>query len=129
MSMAKRVTAITLVLTMLFSMFASTASAASSVSFKNVSYKTYTVKTKNAPWYTFKGQKITVENTGSTSMAVHIYKNGVTYKSLVNLKPGKSHTFSLGTNTTYTLALTPHHLSGGKISGYVSSNKYVSSVK
>ncbi len=129
MTMAKRFTAISLVFVMLFSLFASTAAAAASVSFRNVSSKTYTVKTKNAPWYTFKGQKITVENTGSTSMAVHIYKNGVVYKSLVNLKPGKSHTFSLAKNTTYTLALTPHHLSGGRISGYVSSNKYVSSVK
>ncbi len=130
MTATKKFTAIALVFVMLFSMFASTAAAASAVSCRNVSSKVYTVKTKKAPWYTFKGQKITVENTGSTSITIFIYKsNGVMYKNLVNLKPGKSHTFSLKENATYSLQLTPHAMSGGRISAHVSSNKYVSSVK
>lgn len=129
MTIAKRFTAVALVFVMIFGYAATIASAASSVSFRNVTSKTYTVKTGNAPWYTFSGQKVTVENTGDTSVHVIFYKNGVKNKEVVNLKPNKSHTFRLSANTTYTLALTKHYASTGKISCYISSNKYVKSIK
>lgn len=129
MTVAKRLSAIALVFIMLFSFTATSASAASPVSFSNVTSKTYTIKTKKAPWYTFAGQKVTVENTGSRTVTVIVYKNGAIYKQVTCLKPGKDTTISLKANTTYTLAITPHYSSYGKIACYISSNKYVSSIK
>lgn len=131
MIITKRLSAIVMVFVMLFSFSSVSASAAKAVSFSNASSKTYTVKTKTAPWYSFwYGQKVTVENTGSTTMTVIVYKpNGAIYGQVTSLKPGKEHTFSLKANSTYTLAITPHGWSGGRVSGYVSSNKYISSVK
>ena len=130
MTLAKRLSAIAMVFVMLFSFSSVSASAANAVSFRNVTSKTYKVKTKNAPWYTFAGQKLTFENTGSRSVTVIVYNsNGSIYKQVTCLKPGKEHTFKLKANSTYTLAIAPHYSTYGKISGYVSSNKYVSSVK
>ncbi len=128
--MTKRISTFIVACLLLFSMLAMPSSAASTVSYKNVTAKTYTVKTKNAPWYKFQGQKITVENTGSRAVTVIVYKtNGAIYKQVTCLKPNKSTTLSLKANSTYTLAITPHYSDYGKISGCVSSNKYVSSVK
>ena len=130
MTITKRISIIAMVLTMLFSFNTVSASAASPVSFVNSASKVYTVKTKNAPWYTFAGQKITVENTGTKSMTVIVYNsNGSVYKQVTCLKPGKETTFGLKANKTYKLALTPHYSVSGGISAYITSNKYVSSVK
>lgn len=132
MAITKRLSAFALVLMMLFgfSSMSMSASAANPVSFSNVTSKTYTVKTKKAPWYTFAGQKVTVENTGSRSVTVIVYKsNGAIHKQVTCLKPNAKTTISLGANSTYKLAITPHYSGYGKISGYISSNSYVSSVK
>lgn len=130
MTITKRLSAIAMVFVMLFSFSSTSASAANAVSFRDASSKVYTVKTKKAPWYTFAGQNITIENTGSTSMTIFIYNsNGSMHSNLINLKPGKKHKFSLKANKTYSVQITPHAWSGGRISGYVTSNKYVSSVK
>lgn len=130
MTVAKHLSAIALMFIMIFSFNTANASAAKAVSFNNVTSKTYTIKTKNAPWYTFAGQKVTVENTGSRSVTVIVYKpNGAIYKQVTCLKPGKETTLSLAANATYTLAITPHYSSYGKIACYISSNKYVASVK
>ena len=130
MTLTKKLSAIAMVFVMLFSFTATSASAASPVSFSNTTSKVYTVKTKKAPWYTFSGQKVTVENTGSRSVTVIVYKpNGAVYKQVTCLKPGRESTFSLGANSTYTLAITPHYTSYGSISCYIESNSYVSSIK
>ena len=129
MAIARKISSIFIVLALLFSVSTTTVQAAGTAYFSKASYKCYTVKTKKAPWYSFSGQKITVNNTGNTAMTVIVYKNGNVYKQLTCLKGGKSHTFSLGANTTYTISMTPHWSTGGPISGNVSSNKYVSSVK
>ncbi len=130
MTITKRISVFLVALLALFCTTGISSMAASPVSFSNVTSKTYTVKTKNAPWYTFAGQKVTVENTGSRAVTVIVYKtNGAIYKQVTCLQPGKSSTISLGTNATYKLAITPHYTSYGKISAYISSNKYVSSIK
>lgn len=130
MTFTKRLSAIALVFLMLFSLPTNSASAASPVSFSNTTSKVYTIKTKNAPWYTFAGQKVTVENTGSRAVTVIVYNsNGSIYKQVTCLKPGKDTTLSLKADKTYTLAITPHYSTYGKIACYISSNEYVSSVK
>lgn len=126
----KRILAVVLVCVMLASSFAMIASAAGNKSFSGTS-AVCTVKTKSKPWYVFwDSPKITVKNTGSRTVTVIVYKsNGAIAKQVTALGAGKSSTISLDPHTTYTVGITPHYANYGRISGTVSGNGYISSVK
>jgi len=128
MKRASRIIALILVLVTVFSLLTIVASA-------SCYYGTnarYTVKTGSRPWYSILPATIVVENDGNSTMSVYIQNSqGQLVSILTSLKSGKSHTFSLKPNQTYTVYWVGNTLSGGsyKASGYISSGRYISSIK
>ena len=123
-----RIIAIVLLLACLFALTATIAFAATSKSGTNI---VATVTTGKRPWYSLLNAKVTVKNTGNTPMTINVEdENGRLVSTLTNLKAGKSHTFTLKTNSTYRIYWSGNSLAGSwQARGTITAGRYVTDIR
>ena len=128
MKKTKRIIAAILTLAILTSLFLTVAIAGGYKSGTNV---VATVKTGKAPWYCFfLKPQVKVTNTGSSTMTINVEdSNGRLVKTISSLKPGKSTTISLSSNSTYTIYWCGNSWSGTyKATGTIEAVRYIKSI-
>lgn len=120
-----RIFALLLALVLTFSLLCTVASAASTTYVDGAG--TVTVTTVKRPWYAlFSSPKVTVKNIGNSSATVYLYNsNGQKKDAITTLKRGKSTTFSMKWNSTYTIAYSGHYTVGPYSDLKLTPNKYV----
>lgn len=122
-----RMMALCLAVVMACSLLCTVAFAGTSRSGTNITAR---VETAAKPHWWSLNPTITVKNTGSGSMNVYVENsNGQIIKHLEALKAGKSQTFSLSPNSTYTVYWSGNALAGnwyGK--GTVTAGRYIKDI-
>lgn len=124
----RRAAAIVLVVICLVSMLSTVALAATSKSGTNL---TCTVVTSKRPWYSFLNPTIKIKNTGTTPMNIFICdSNGRTVSNLIGLKAGKTHTFTLKCDQTYTVYWMGNAWGGSmNAKGTISAGRYITDIR
>ena len=123
-----RMTAVLLAVAMVCSLLCTVALAGTSKSGTNITAR---VETTAKPHWWSLSPTVTVKNTGSGSMNVYVENSsGQVIKHLEALKAGKSQTFSLSPNSTYTVYWSGNALAGnwcGK--GTVTAGRYIKDIR